>query len=246
MKKVVIITGGTRGIGLGIAIACLKEGYRVALNYHSDDKNAEKALKELASKDAICIKGDITQNDERERLLSEVSNHFGGFDILVNNAGIIRKGRILDIKEDDYQQVMKCNLDAPIFLAQAFANSLIETKRSGSIINILSVGAHKTGNLAYCTAKAALLMATKCMARELGKHHIRVNSISPYGVATELNRANREANPESWKEAFEKLPISRTSDPEEIGSAVIYLVSESASYVTGIDIPVDGGYLTKT
>lgn len=242
-QEIAIITGGTRGIGLGIAKIFAANGYRVAVVYCNDDDNARKIADEFDANYFQCIRADITNKHDRDRILSVVEERFGGYHILINNAGIIRRGRLLDITEEDYRAIMGCNLDAPVFLSQAFAKKLVAKKQSGSIVNILSVGAYRAGNLAYCASKAGLLSATKSMAQELAKHNIRVNSVSPFGVATELNRENREANPESWDKLVGKAFIKRASTPEEIASAVLYLASDTASFVTGVDIPVDGGYL---
>lgn len=243
--KVALITGGTRGIGLGIGKVLLANGYKVALVYRSDIENALAVSEKLASDNLLCIQADITSKLEREKLLDEVEKSFGTCSFLINNAGIIRMGRLLDIREDDYRKVMECNLHAPIFLAQSFCKRLVERKQKGAIVNILSIGAYRGGNLAYCASKAALLTATKSMACELAKYDIRVNSVSPFGVVTELNKKNRDENPQAWDKMLNKAAMKRASTPEEIASAVLYLVSPEASYVTGIDIPVDGGYLAK-
>lgn len=243
MKKVVIVTGGIKGIGLGIAKGFFEQGHRVVLNYRGDTETASKVVNELHSKDVITIQADITKKAERETLISETLSHFGRMDVLVNNAGIIRLGRILDITENDFESVMQCNLYAPIFLSQLFANTLVAEKQPGSIINILSVGAYGPGNLAYCTSKAALLLASKCMAKELAKHNIRVNSISPSGVITELNKDKLEANPHLLEKMIQRTPLGRTADAIEMAGAVTFLASEQASYITGVDIPVDGGSL---
>lgn len=236
MANRVLITGGTRGIGLGIARAYLRQNDEVVLVYRSDKEQAEKVSKELGVQ---TIQADITNPEERERLF-EVDA-----DILINNAAIIRKGRTLDISEKDLEEVNRCNFIAPIMLAQGFANKLVTKNKGGSIVNILSVGAYGAGNLAYCTSKAALLLATKCMARELAKHEIRVNAVSPFGVATELNREAWEKNPEAWEKLIQMSPMKRASTEDEVAAAVLYLTSEAAAFTTGIDIPVDGGLLTR-
>ena len=243
-QKVAMITGGTRGIGFGIAKAFLKEGYRVVLNYRSDEQTAQAAQEELGT-NAFCVQADITKKEQRSELIEKVEEKWGRMDVLVNNAAIIRMGRSTDVTEEDFDAVMQCNLYAPIFLSQLFVNWLIENKAPGSIINILSIGAHGAGNISYCTSKAALLLATKCMARELAKHQIRVNSISPHGVATKLNQENRKNNPEAWEKLIEKIPMRREATTEEVAGAAVYLASDTASFTTGIDLPVDGGYLTR-
>lgn len=242
---VAVITGGTKGIGLGIAKIFLKSGYKLALIYRADEKNAAQVIQELDSENVQAIKADITQNKEREEAFDQVESVFGSASVLVNNAGMIGMGRLLDVKEEVFRSVLECNFFAPIFLSQLFARRLIAKGMPGSIVNILSIGAHRSGNLAYCASKAALLSATKSMAHELAKHQIRVNSVSPFGVETELNLRNREENPEAWNKLIEKSFLKRASTPEEIGRAVLYLASENASFVTGVDLPVNGGYLAR-
>jgi NAD(P)-dependent dehydrogenase (short-subunit alcohol dehydrogenase family) len=243
MKKVAIVTGGIKGIGLGIAKGLFDANYRVVLNYHSDDKGAEEATKNFNSEDVAYIKADITEDEERIQLLENTNKLFGGFDVLINNAGIIRDGRFLELSFVDYHEIMRCNFYAPIFLAQRFANNLISEKKGGAIINVLSIGAYHAGNMTYCTSKAALLSATKCMAKELAKHNIRVNSISPGMVPTHLNEKIRISSPERWKKMLKKNPMGRAADPSEMAGAVVYLASDAASYTTGTDIIIDGGML---
>lgn len=243
MSKVVIVTGSIRGIGLGIAEGFLEQGYRVVLNYHSDDTKAKETLKSLNTDQAILIKADVTQANEREKLIAETLKAFGQVDVLVNNAGIIRPGRPLELTESNLQALMECNVYAPIFLSQLFANHLIKEQRAGAIVNILSVGAHKPGNIGYCTTKAAFAMASKCLAGDFAKHNIRVNSVSPGFVVTDLNRKTLANNPGYKEQRLERIPMKRTGECHEIAGAAVYLASDAASYVTGTDIIVDGGGL---
>lgn len=242
-KKVAIVTGGTRGIGFGIVQCFLEKGYRVVMNYRQDDKQAELASKKLNSDEVFLIKADVTKSTDRNILLSKAVEKFGRVDVLVNNAAIIRLGRFLEITPAVFSEVMECNFYAPLYLTQEFANILIDKKQTGSIINILSVGAYGAGNISYCTSKAALLFATKCMAKELAKFNIRVNSVSPNAVPTNLNQSARDESPDRWNKFINKTPMKREASAQEVASAVIYLASDEASYTTGVDIPVDGGLL---
>lgn len=209
-KKVAIVTGGTRGIGFGIVQCFLDKGYRVAMNYRQDDKQAEIAFKRLNSKEVFLIKADVTKNTDREILLSKAVEKFGKVDVLVNNAAIIRLGRFLEITPAVFSEVMDCNFNAPLYLAQEFAKILIDRKQKGSIINILSVGAYGAGNISYCTSKAALLFATKCMAKELAKYNIRVNSVSPNAVPTNLNQSARDESPDRWDKFINRSKRTRS------------------------------------
>ncbi len=243
MKKVAIITGGIRGIGLGTGKVFLKKGYQVVLNYHSDQEEAKKVLQDIGSSDVVAVQADISCPQGREKLLSQTVEAFGRYDVLVNNAGIINLGRFLDFEPQAFEKVMNTNFYAALYLSQRFAQNLVEKKQAGAIVNVASVGAYNPGNIAYCTSKAALIYATRCMARELAKHQIRVNSVSPGMVETNLNQPTREQRPEVWQEMLERCPMKRTASPEEMGEAIYFFASEEASFVTGRDLVVDGGYL---
>lgn len=239
--KVAIITGGTRGIGLAIAKKFLTSNYRVALIYRNDDDQANATLESLNNDHAIAIKADITRADDRVKLLDETKRKFNRFDVLINNAGILRMGRFIDVDPAVFDEVMQCNLYAPIFLSQKFAQELIASNRPGSIINILSVGGHRAGNLSYCTSKAALLHATRCMAREIARYQIRANTISPGFLETDLNITSRERDPEGWSKRVGQIPMKRVAATDEIAGAALYLASDDASYTTAADIIIDGG-----
>lgn len=243
MEKVVIITGGTQGIGLGMAKVFLSEGYQVVMNYHSDDRLAQQAVDDVNSKRAILIKADISTKQGRDNLLQKTLEKYGRYDVLINNAAIIRSGRFLEIAPETFEKVMNCNFYGALYLSQAFANALVEKAQKGAIINISSVGAYGAGNISYCTSKAALLFLTRCMAKELAKHNIRVNSISPGAVPTNLNRTAWDNNPDQWIKGMQKIPMKRAGSSEEIARAAVFLASEHASYITGVDLPVDGGKL---
>ena len=244
-KRVALITGGTKGIGLGIAKVFIQQGYKVALVYRGDKQSAERAVQELKPENARAIQADITDQGVLDSVIEQTQKGLGQPSVLVNNAGILRMGQTLEIKDEDLRAVMECNFFAPLALSKVFADSLIKNKMQGSIVNILSIGAYRGGNLAYCASKAALLCATKSMARDLARHDIRVNSVSPFGLQTELNEAIIKKDPQGWDKMIKKTFLKRESQPEEIGDAVYYLATEKASYITGIDLPVDGGYLAS-
>ena len=139
MKKVAIVTGGIKGIGLGISKEFLKQGYRVVLNYRSDEKKAKEVESTLDSKDVLCLQADVSKEEDRERLLSETKERFGSFDILVNNAGMIRGGKFLEVSSEDFEAVMNTNFYGPLYLSQIFSRALIAEGRPGAIVNINSV-----------------------------------------------------------------------------------------------------------
>ncbi len=244
--KVVLVTGGIRGIGLAIAKAFAEQKCKVVINFRSDQQQAQRALAELQSLShiAIAIQADVSDKPERERLLKETLEHFGRIDVLVNNAAVATRYGFLKTTEEEFDRIYNCNLKAPIFLAKIVAEQMIEQGDGGAIINISSVAGHIPMGINYGGSKAALLMETKNMAAKLGPYNIRVNSISPGTTKTDLNRRNWEGNPERWTSHTDNIALQRGANPSEIAGAAVYLASEKASYTTGTDILVDGGWLS--
>ena len=247
MDKVVLITGGSRGIGYGIAQAFLDDGYRVVINYWANEDTARKAIAELASKNAIAVKVDVSVKEERIRLLDETLAAFGRIDVLVNNAAVASRYGFFKTSEEEYDRVYNTNLKAPIFLSKLVAEQMIKQGGGGAIINIGSVAGHRPYGLIYGDSKAALLMATKNMATKCAPHGIRVNSITPGTHKTDLNRHNWEGDPETWeKHCKEQIPMGRAGVPVDLGRAAVFLASEEqAPYICGADLIIDGGFLSK-
>lgn len=249
MKKVAIVTGGTRGIGFAIAKALLENEYKVVINYCRDETKAKEALKALEkfSDHVMAIQSDITTETGRDTLVQKALDSFGDITLLVNNAGVAGRYTFLKDSEESFQHIIQSNLTGAVFLAQRVAQHMIERKVAGSIINICSTASYSatSGSLAYCAAKAGLLIATKNMAAIMGPHGIRVNSITPGGIETDMSR-------HAWQDpsrgpALEKtIPLRRRGQPSEIAGAVLYLASEHASYTTGADMIIDGGWMLRT
>ena len=245
--KVVLITGGSRGIGLAISKAFAGQAYQVVMNFRSDQQQAQKALEELRSlsRNVIAVQADVSDKSERERLLKETLENFSSIDILVNNAAIATRYGFLKTTEEEFDRIYNCNLKAPIFLAKIVAEQMIKQGHGGAIINIASVAGHIPMGINYGGSKAALLMETKNMAAKLGTHNIRVNSISPGTTKTDLNRRNWEGHPERWKSHTDNIALQRGADPSEIAEAALFLASEQqSSYMTGADMLMDGGWLS--
>lgn len=242
-RPVVLVTGGTRGIGLGIAAHFAAHGYGVVMNYRHDEAQAQAALQQLNTEHAWVVKADVSTVEGREHLVANSLAVAGRIDVLVNNAAILRMGRVMEISPETFAEVMSCNFYGAFFLSQRVAQVMVDQGRGGSIVHISSVGAYGAANISYGTSKAALRYATKCMAKELAKHGIRVNCISPNGVPTDLNKSARESTPERWQKAVDKIPLAREGTVEDMARAVYFLASSDASYITGVDLPVDGGFL---
>ena len=177
-NKVVIITGGSRGIGAGITEEFYNKGARVVVNYYKNEDAAMKLKEKLGGSDEsfLLAKADVSTSDGRQALVTQTVSHFSAIDVLVNNAGIAARKGFLKGTEEEFDSIIDTNLKGPIFLAQACASYMIENKIQGNIINICSISAHMpNAATSYCASKAGLLIATKTMALKLGPHGIRVN-----------------------------------------------------------------------
>lgn len=243
--RVAIVTGASRGIGKAIACGLAEVGAQVILSSRKQE-DLEKVAKEIEAKGgkAKVIPAHMGKKEDIDRLVEESLKAFGKIDILVNNAGTNPVfGSILDVSVEAWDKVMDVNLKGPFLLAQKAAVSMKQRKQ-GAIINIASTGGIRVspGLGAYCVSKAGVIMLTKVLASELGSFGIRVNCIAPGLIATKFSEALWK-NPEIRGRSEKTAALHRIGEPEEIVGAVIYLASDSASFVTGETIPVSGGAL---
>lgn len=252
MRKVALVTGGSRGIGLGISKCLAGEGHNLAICGRRPEAQVRDVLSELRTSavEVFYIQADIASRDDRERLLSEIKKHFGCLNVLVNNAGVAPANRvdILEASEESFDRVMDVNLKGPYFLTQASARWMIEQKQAnsnyeGCIINISSISATfaSPNRGDYCISKAGLSMATKLWAARLGEFGIPVYEVRPGVVMTDMTAAVEERYD---KLIAEGLTIQRRWGlPEDIGRAVAMLVRGDLAYSTGQVIMVDGGLM---
>ena len=218
---------------------------KVVMVYRSDEKRARKCLDELKvyEKNILQLKADISDLKQHQFILEQTLKKFSKVDVLVNNAGVAPKAGFLKMDEVEYDRVLETNLKGPIFLAQKVAKQMIEQKTPGSIINIASTSAYRPENVvSYGPAKMGLVTASKAMASSLGAYGIRVNSISPGTHKTEMNRYHWENKTDVFSQST-SIPLQRAAEAREITGAVVFLSSEDASYITGIDLIADGGFL---
>lgn len=240
--KNVLVTGGTKGIGLAIAEQMARSGANILITSRHQDE-CESVVKNLSNFHgmAIGIQADITKEHERKKLFSTISSTVGTLDILINNAGcaITKKAEL--VTESEWDTVMNLNLKAAFFCAQE-AGKLMIPKRQGKIINISSILGLKVANqvLPYCVSKSGLLQLTKALALEWAKYNIQVNAVCPGYIKTELNQDIIEKSYESF---MQKIPQRRLAMGKEIGTAVLYLCSDDAAYITGQKIVIDGGWM---
>tara|TARA_S200000501_G_scaffold186742_1_gene175625 strand:+ start:57 stop:827 length:771 start_codon:yes stop_codon:yes gene_type:complete len=255
MKYVALITGGSRGIGLGIAHALVKEGYRVAINGVRPIQQVVETLNDLKADggEVVYCQGDIGNPDERIKIVEEIKNQWGDLHVLVNNAGIAPKERkdILEADEKSYDRLMNVNLKGPYFLTQQVANWMIKQKIKNpknrfTIINISSVSATtaSVNRGDYCISKAGISMATKLWAARLGEFDIPVYEVQPGVIRTDMTAGVIEKYD---KLIAEGLTIQkRWGNPEDLGKTVVALASGMIPYATGQVIKTDGGMTIQT
>lgn len=241
--KVALITGATRGIGKGIAEVFAKEGAQVAFTYAGSVDKAKALEQELGKTTKVkSYQSDAADYDAAQKLVSDIMEEFGQIDILVNNAGITRDNLMLRMSKDDWDTVIKVNLDSVFNLTKAVVKPMMKA-RAGSIINMTSVVGVKgnAGQANYAASKAGVIGFSKSIALELGSRNIRCNAIAPGFIETEMTAALDEKTVQGWRES---IPLKRGGQPEDVANACVFLASDMSGYITGQVLNVDGGMLT--
>ena len=251
--KVAVVTGAGQGLGQGIAAALFHQGASVLLADLNGEMVARVAAElmsgagsALEGRQAIAKHLDVSRQADMVDLFEAVTSQFGRVDIMVNNAGIISKAPALELTEAQFQSVLDVNLKGVLFGCQEAAKIMMN-QGGGSIINIASIAAHSSspGSAAYSVSKSAVLALTRIMAVEWGQYGIRVNSVSPTGVATAMGLKLIEANPEGFARRARRVPIAREATVEDVVNAVLFFAADGSAYVTGRDILVDGGLMLQ-
>lgn len=240
-KKVVFVTGGSRGIGKAISLKYAENGYNVVINYVSTNTDIEKLEKEFKEKGAesLILKADVSKVEEVENVVNKAIERFGKIDVLVNNAGVTKDGLLLRMKEEDFDKVIEINLKGT-FIATKSVLPYMMKKRDGKIINLSSV-VGVTGNAGQCNyaaSKAGIIGFTKSAAKELASRNIRVNAVAPGFIDTDMTRVLGEDIKENINS---QIPMRRMGSSREIANVVYFLGSDESSYITGQVINVDGG-----
>lgn len=244
-NKSVIIAGGAQGIGKEVARYLAGVGANIVIF----DKQVEKAVetvneieKEFGKK-GFAYEVDVTKPNESADAIREADKELGDIQHLFNNAGIVLQKPVIDLEPNEWTSVIDVNLNGLFFVAQAFGRYLIEKNIKGSIVNTASMSGtivnYPQKQASYNAAKAGVVQLTKSLAVEWAEHGIRVNSISPGYIYTELTSFVREDWREMWKE---QTPMKRMGTPEELAGTVIYLLSDASSFATGTDLIIDGGF----
>lgn len=239
-NKVVVVTGGSRGIGAEIVKTLANENYKVILNYNNSKEQAEKIQQELLEqgKEIEIIKADISKKEEAESLIQFAINKFNKIDVLINNAGISQEGLFTDVTEDEWQKIINTNLNSVFYCTQQALKYMIP-KQQGCIINISSIWG-ETGascEVAYSTTKAAINGMTKALAKEVGPSNIRVNAIAPGIIDTDMNK---NLTTEELEQIKEQIPLNKIGKAIDIAKCVKWLVEDE--YTTGQIISINGGW----
>jgi glucose 1-dehydrogenase len=243
--KAALVTGSSQGIGQAIAIRLAQEGANIVIDYRSHPDGAQETLAkvEAAGQQGHIVQADLSAIDDIHKIVSEGVQRFGKLDILVNDAGVDGKNAdFWDITEADYDKVIDVNLKGTFFTTQAFVQHLIETQRTGKIINISSVHEemafpHFT---TYCASKGGVKMMMRNLAVELGPLGITINNIAPGAIVTPINTQLLN-DPVKLNSLKQNIPLGRLGTPEDIAPMVVFLASSDADYVTGATFYLDGG-----
>ncbi len=242
MKKTVLITGGSRGIGKATSLEFAKHGYNIVINYVNDDisaKNLKSYIVENYDVDVMLCKCNVSSEDGVKGMVNSIIDNYGNIDVLVNNAGIAIDTTFDDKKIEDFKKILDVNLIGPFILSRKVGNYMLK-QGFGSIINVSSTNALDTYyeySLDYDASKAGLVSLTHNLAKYYAPN-IRVNAVAPGWVDTEMNK---ELDSSYTKEECEKIYLKRFAKPEEIAKAIYFLASDDASYITGEVLRVDGG-----
>ena len=239
--KCALVTGASRGIGRAIALTLASEGAKVAINYAGNQAKAEEVKAEIEKNggEAIVVKANVADAADVDAMVKTVHEAFGRIDILVNNAGITRDGLLMRMKEEDFDAVIDTNLKG-IFHCTKAVSRIMMKQRSGRIVNMASVVGliGNAGQTNYAAAKAGVIGFSKSAAKELASRGITVNTVAPGCINTDMTAVL----PDKVKEGMlATIPLNRIGEPEDVANAVLFLVSDLASYITGQNVDVDGG-----
>jgi 3-oxoacyl-[acyl-carrier protein] reductase len=240
-KKIAVVTGASRGIGAAIAKRLAADGCFVVVNYNGAKEKADAVVSEIqaAGGEAAAMQCDVSDFEASSAFVASVIKTYGRIDILVNNAGITKDGLLMKMSEGDFDAVLNTNLKGTFHMIRHCSRQFLK-QRSGRIINISSVSGlmGNAGQANYSASKAGVIGLTKSVARELASRQITVNAIAPGFVGTEMVDAMGE---DAKKSVSGMIPFGRMGEPEEVADLAAFLASDSARYITGQVIAVDGG-----
>jgi 3-oxoacyl-[acyl-carrier protein] reductase len=240
-SKVALVTGASRGIGREIALELARQGCNVAVNFAGSEAKANEVVDEIKriGREAIAVQCNVSDAEAVQAMVKETIGQFGSIDILVNNAGITKDNLLMRMKETEWDDVININLKGVFLCTKAVTRQMMK-QRSGRIINISSIVgvSGNPGQANYVAAKSGVIGLTKTTAKELAPRGITVNAIAPGFISTDMT----DQLPEDVRnEMLKQIPLSRLGDPEDIAKVVTFVASDSASYMTGQTLHIDGG-----
>jgi NAD(P)-dependent dehydrogenase (short-subunit alcohol dehydrogenase family) len=242
--KVALVTGATRGIGRATAVCLAKEGANVGVNYPpTEDPGETLRLIEEAGGQGFAVEADMRYPDQIQKMVDEVARIGGRFDYLVSNAGINPFMTWDKITIEDYDRIQEINLRGTWVVCQAAAKEMIKEGHGGAIVTVSSISAWVAARtqVVYCGTKAGIWMLTKSLASVLGEHGIRINTVLPGAIDTDMS-AEMSKDPEVRKYYEERTPLKRIAKPSEVATVIAFLLSDDASYCTSSELLVDGGF----
>lgn len=237
----ILVTGGSRGIGAGIAKRLAELGAQVAITYSSSKDSAETVFKSLPGDGHLLLQLNVADEESVTACVAETLKTFGKLDALVNNAGITKDQLLLRMKAEDFDQVVQTNMKGSFLCTKAVMKSMMKA-RKGSVVNITSVIGHSgnAGQANYAASKAGTEAFAKSVAQELGSRGVRVNNVAPGFIQTDMT----EVLPDEQKKAIlQKVPLQKFGDVNDVANAVAFLISDDSAYITGQTIHVNGGML---
>lgn len=241
MNKVVIVTGASRGIGREIAKTLAIKGYKVVANYNKSENEINKLKKELKNQgiEIECIQGDVSKREDAKKIINFTLEKYKKIDILINNAGISQFKEFTQISDQDWNYMINTNLNSVFYMTQEVCSNMIKNK-SGCIINMSSIWGliGSSCEVHYSVSKAGIDAMTKALAKELGPSNIRVNSIAPGIIDTDMNK---DLNSEDLKNIKEEIPLERIGKVQDIEKCVEWLIEDQ--YTTGQIISINGGWV---
>jgi glucose 1-dehydrogenase len=242
--KTVLITGGSQGIGQGIAFRLAEEGADIVVDYVGNPQSADTTVAQIQKRGrrGLAVEADISSVDQIHSMMKQAVDSFGAVDVLVNNAGVEKHASIWEATEHDYDLVLTINLKGAFFASQAFVQHRMAVKKPGKIINVSSVHEelpfpHFTS---YCASKGGMKMLMRNLSIELAPYGITVNNIAPGAIETPINTALLN-DPPKLKALLDNIPLGRLGQVSDVGGVAAFLASSDADYITGATIVVDGG-----